>query len=312
MRILLAIGLILAAIIISRPATAFDLYDYDSDDFLVIGDAGKDNQGQHDVALAMLDVCARENCDFGIYAGDVVYQEGVKSASDPILERMFDKYYNPLNIKFLMALGNHDYGLLSFKWRRGSYQLLHAHRNPNFHLPHYWYTYETDHAVYAVIDTTRMMWKKDISVQAAMTEIAFERAKAQGKWFIVTGHHPYLSNGKHGNAGRYEGLKLPFFVAGKYVKRFLDRHVCGKADFYLAGHEHSLQVFDGNVRGCDTQLIVSGSAASATKIINRNPAEFAESTLGFFHLTLDRLNARVRAYGKDSSVLFEKVYLKTR
>ena len=124
------------------------------------------------------------------------------------------------------------------------------------------------------------------------------------------GHHPYLSNGKHGNAGNYERLKFPYFVSGSNVKAVLKNFVCGKADFYFAGHEHLLQVFDGNVAGCDTQLVVSGTAASSTKLYKRNVTEFESTALGFFHVTVGESAVRIRAVDQTTKILFEKNYLK--
>ena len=304
---------LLTASLLLLTVTSTIAVDYDHSEkinFLIIGDQGKDNDGQLKVAEAMKQFCTLENCDYGILAGDNVYQEGVESPTDMVLERKFDKYYNQLNIPFLVALGNHDYGKLSNDWKRGGYQLLHGERNPLFYIPHYYYIKETEHAVIAVLDTTRLMWAKSVKQQIKMIKKAQMMAKESNKWFFVLGHHPYLSNGKHGNAGRYERLPAPYFVSGTFVRWFLDRYVCGKADFYLAGHDHSLQVFDGNVEGCNTQLVVSGTGASATKLYKRNKYEFQSLDLGFFHLQVGEESVGLRAYNHENTLLFEKNYIK--
>ena len=153
-----------------------------------------------------------------------------------------------------------------------------------------------------------MMWKKDLMAQETMVFEAYADAMTQNKWFVVIGHHPYLSNGKHGNAGNYERLPGPYFVSGSAVKRFLDKNVCGKAQLYLSGHDHSLQVFDGNIKGCDTQLIVSGTGASATKLYKRNKADFESLELGFFSLDFEKDEVKVKAINDKEEVLFEKNY----
>ncbi|HXH73638.1 MAG TPA: metallophosphoesterase [Bacteriovoracaceae bacterium] len=277
---------------------------------VLIGDSGKNNQGQMDVSLALQDLCSKEDCNLGILAGDNVYPAGVTSSTDPILETVFDNYYNQLNFPFVVALGNHDYGRYGLNAIRASYQLQHAKKNPAFLLPHYWYVHDTPETVFAVIDTTRLMWKRDVFVQARMVEAAYLKAKAENKWFMVVGHHPYRSNGPHGNAGRYERVPYPYFVSGKHIKRFVDLHVCGKAHFYLAGHDHSLQVIDGNNVGCNTQLIVSGSAASATKLSSRNKVKFESLQLGFFHLSIEPNKVRVRAFNQATEMLYEEYFTK--
>ncbi len=281
-----------------------------SEHFVLIGDSGKNNAEQAQVAKALLHHCSVEACDFGILAGDNVYPAGVRSKDDPILEKVFDHYYNPLNIPFLISLGNHDYGRLSFHKKRASYQLLHARKNPLFVLPHFWYLKESTHAIFAVIDTTRLMWEKDIKSQEKLIEDAYQRAIHKKKWFFVVGHHPFLSNGPHGNAGKYDGYKWPHFVSGKHVKKFIKRNVCGKAHLYLSGHDHSLQFIDANQKFCNFYQIVSGSAAEITSLKARNKSIFENLSLGFFSFKLDHDQLTLNAYNEENNELFKKIILK--
>lgn len=276
------------------------------DGFVIIGDSGKDNSTQANVAQAMLDYCQENYCDLGMLAGDVVYPNGVSSENDPILETMFDKYYNPLEIPFLITLGNHDYGWLTNDWVRGDYNLRHAQRNPLFVLPHFWYIHETAESVIAVIDTNRLFWHKQEAPMKRLLKKAYQMAKDSGRWFFVMGHHPYLSNGKHGNAGRYDGVP----TLGFNIKRIIENYVCGKADMYIAGHEHLLQVFDGNVAGCDLPLVVSGSAATATEILRDTPALYQSETEGYFHMLVSPDKAVLKTLDRKNNVLFEKEYFK--
>lgn len=304
---LLAITLLIPAFV--STSTSLD-ENVASSGVVIIGDTGKDNEGQLSVAQGIQKYCQTSLCNLGMLTGDVVYPEGVESSTDPILETMFDKYYNPLNLTFLIALGNHDYGKYTNDWKRGSYQLEHSKKNPLFYLPDFYYTYETPDAVIAVIDTTRLMWNKTFNEMAQMVTQAHELAQSQNKWFMVMAHHPYLSNGKHGNAGNYERIPWLYFTSGKYVKRFIDRHICGKAQFYITGHEHLLQVFDGNIKGCNTQLIVSGTGASASKLYKRNPAVYESTELGFFHMLISPDVVTIKAINQNNQQLFEQSYSK--
>jgi len=278
-----------------------------SEHFIVIGDSGKRNAEQSLVAQALLKHCLWDSCDFGVLTGDNVYPAGVKSKNDTILEESFDKYYNPINIPFMIALGNHDYGKLSFQKKRASFQLLHAQKNSLFVLPHYWYIKETPNAVFAVIDTTRLMWKKNIESQEKLIQNAHQRSIIQKKWFFVVGHHPFLSNGPHGNAGKYDQYKWPHFVSGKHVKKFIKKNVCGKAHFYLSGHDHSLQLIDANQRKCDLLQLVSGSAAEITSLKARNKSLFAGLSLGFFAFKIDHSQMTLKAFNEENAELFERI-----
>jgi len=273
---------------------------------ILIGDTGKNTPGQKSIAEAIKTHCELETCDLGILAGDNVYPAGVSSAKDRILEILFDQYYNPINIPFLVALGNHDYGKLSLSSRKASYQLQHAKRNPLFILPNYWYVKETPEAIFTVIDTTRLMWRRDRKIQSELVEKAYLKSLESKKWFFVVGHHPYLSNGTHGNAGRYENARFPYFLSGKYVKKFVEQNICGKAQFYLSGHDHSLQIIDGSNKNCDTIQIVSGSAAESTKLFDRNPALFQFLDLGYFQLNITHENVKIRALNKNNEVVYSE------
>ncbi|MGH7856727.1 MAG: metallophosphoesterase [Candidatus Binatia bacterium] len=85
-------------------------------------------------------------------------------------------------------------------------------------------------------------------------------AASTATWKIAFGHHPYRSNGSHGNAGFYEGAPLTP-VSGPYVKAFYEQFVCGKVDLLITGHDHDLQWL-APVAACGgTEFVVSGAAA---------------------------------------------------
>jgi hypothetical protein len=80
-------------------------------------------------------------------------------------------------------------------------------------------------------------------------------AQSDAPWKIVMGHHPYISNGQHGNAGAYDG---GFFFNGKPLKEIVDSEVCGEAQLFFSGHDHNREWLEPT---CGTTFIVSGAAA---------------------------------------------------
>lgn len=277
--------------------------------FVIIGDSGKDNDGQKKVAESLTSHCQKESCHFGMLAGDNIYPAGMSSANDPILDSVFQKYYAHLPFHFFVALGNHDYGKWSNSWDRGAHQLEYAKRNSQYFLPSYYYYVEFDDTVLVVLDTTRLMWDKDYEAQAAMVKEAY--SKAHGKWFFVLGHHPYLSNGKHGNAGNYEGITWPGMVSGTYVKSFFEQYICNRAQLYISGHDHSLQLLDGRQRNCNTLLVVSGTGASFSKVKPNNKAYYAEPKLGFLSLITNENSLLLRFVdGTNSSHILYQMTMK--
>lgn len=126
-------------------------------------------------------------------------------------------------------------------------------------------------------------------------------AESTARWKIACTHQPYLSNGPHGDAGRYEGLAIEP-INGVHVKRFLEDHVLGKVSFLLSGHDHTLQVLEPTASTKGTRQIISGAASktatglSATQSESAHPALFeTQHELGFMvmDLSVDAVNLRV-------------------
>ncbi|MFV2056783.1 MAG: hypothetical protein ACC707_09965, partial [Thiohalomonadales bacterium] len=103
-------------------------------------------------------------------------------------------------------------------------------------------------------------------------------------WKIVYGHHPYQSNGPHGNAGKYDGISAIDIISGTHIKKFADTVWCGKVDVYFSGHDHSRQWLQSTCAG--TQLVVSGAGAKTTTLPGNNPSLFQMSTTGFLYVVI--------------------------
>ena len=116
------------------------------------------------------------------------------------------------------------------------------------------------------------------------TDVNAWLAASKAEWKIALGHHPYKSNGPHGNAGKYDGIPIPP-VDGSAVKSFLEDTVCGKVDVYLSGHDHSQQWLNESCKG--TELAVSGAGAKTTELKGSNASLFQSIALGFLYIVID-------------------------
>ena len=259
--------------------------------FIAIGDTGKGNETQYAVARAMKTVCDEAGgCAFALLLGDNIYPAGITTPTDPQMEEKFERPYAELSFPFYAVLGNHDYGP-SWEFWRAQAELDYAKRSPKFRMPSRHYAFTEGPAAFIAVDTKALFWEV----------IAYERrafktslAKATAPWKIAFGHHPYLSNGKHGNAGNYEGLPFGWLPgAGGGLRDFFEDEVCGKVDLYLSGHDHSLQ--DLGER-CGTEWIVSGAGASTTPLGERNPVRFQASVPGFVLLEATATQMLVRFF----------------
>jgi predicted MPP superfamily phosphohydrolase len=250
--------------------------------FVAIGDAGKGNQGQNLVAQAIKNKCAKDGCDFVIMLGDNIYQTGVASVDDSQFQSKFEIPYKDISVPFYMTLGNHDYGGAGYDIPKSIYQVKYTEKSDKWRMPAHFYQFQVDNTQFISLDTNAQMFSYADEQEKQVNNWLVQ---SNSEWKIVFGHHPYKSNGRHGNAGRYEGVKGVPIVSGKGVKDFSESVWCGKADLYLSGHDHNRQWLDVSCKG--TQLALSGAAASTTKLVGKNPSLFESDELGFLYVSIN-------------------------
>ncbi|MBK9261664.1 MAG: metallophosphoesterase [Polyangiaceae bacterium] len=276
--------------------------------FVAIGDTGKGNQGQYDVAAAMAKKCEADGCDFVQLLGDNIYDSGVDSTSDPQWQSKFELPYAALDLPFWVVLGNHDYGGdgAGTDFGKGKHEIDYTKISTKWKLPAAYYTRSEKHVDFFALDTNMAMFSQaDNQKNDVPTWIAASKAQ----WKIALGHHPYLSNGKHGNAGEYEGLPFVPIVNGKGVKDLLDDVVCGKVDLYLCGHDHSMQWLQPKC-GSNTELVISGAGASTSELKGGNPVHFESLDIGFFYVVIEDNVLTGQFYNAAGEVLFTRTITK--
>lgn len=275
--------------------------------FIALGDTGKGNAGQHQVGAAMGSLCAAQGCDFVVLLGDNFYPNGVGSTDDPQWKSAFVDPYAPVDAPFYAVLGNHDCGGdgAGTDLPRGDVQVAYSEVNPKWRMPGRHYTWQLGEVGFFVADTNRSMFSVDEDVRAD-----FEKwlPASTAKWKIVFAHHPYLSNGQHGNAGSYDGLPFVPVANGAGVKSFLDDRVCGQADFLFTGHDHSLQWLEAGCEG--TELIVSGGGAKTTGIRGKQPVHYQSKDLGFVYVIIAGNTLTATFYDADGVQQYTRTVLK--
>ncbi|MDP2305083.1 MAG: metallophosphoesterase [Pseudomonadota bacterium] len=239
--------------------------------FIAIGDAGTGSGDQYAVADAVAMVCAAHGCDFALYLGDNFYNDGVSSVDDAQWQESFELPYAALEFPFYAVLGNHDYGSGGggFEVDRANAQVEYASQSDKFVMPSTFYSHVKGNATFFGLDTTALDWGRS-QEQAAWLPGAL--AEVRTTWTIAYGHHPYISNGDHGNANDNFG---PFF----------EDNLCGKVDVYLCGHDHDLQWLEPT---CGTEFIVSGAGAKLRDTgMGSNPTQYEQSQLGFMWVEIN-------------------------
>ncbi len=294
--------------------------------FVAMGDTGNGNEQQYKVAAAVRDVCAAEGCDFVLLLGDNIYDHGAEATDDPMWQTAFEMPYADIDLPFYAVLGNHDYGgkLLGISYGGlgnefdvGLVEVAYTQHSTKWKMPDTHYTLRQGPVGFLMLDTNSMMWENtDNGDQASWIGGAFDEV-ADAPWVIAAGHHPYRSNGNHGNAGDYGlgDLDIPVPVDeinGDDLKAFFDQHICGKPDLYLSGHDHNRQWLNEPDACGGTELLVSGAASEFTEIEDQgNAAHFQEGTEeGFFYAVVDATSFTGRFYDADGRLDFERVLTK--
>jgi predicted phosphodiesterase len=173
--------------------------------FLAVGDTGRGNRQQQELANVMLRYRQVFPYEFVILTGDNIYYQ--EKAED--LKTKFENVYRPLldqGVKFYASLGNHD----------ESNQRFYEHFNMNgeeyFRFEKGGVSFYSLNSNY--MDKRQIKWIED------------ELAKDTSKWQISFFHHPPYSSGKrHGSEDEVREVVEPLFLKSGI-------------DVVFTGHEH--------------------------------------------------------------------------
>ncbi|MFT7519305.1 MAG: tartrate-resistant acid phosphatase type 5, partial [Kiritimatiellia bacterium] len=169
------------------------------------------------------------------------------------------------------------------------------------------YTFKPDksNVRFIGLDSNAMMFDRDLDEQGAFVDRTV--GLADSDYVIAFGHHPYISNGKHGNAGRYEGIPYLPIISGDDVKDFMEDHVCGQVNMYICGHDHNRQWLETT---CGTEFIVSGAAAKTTGLEGRGNTSLFEddSVEGFLWVEIVDRSFTGRFYNLRGEMEYEQTF----
>ena len=255
----------------------------------------------------------RQGCQFVLGLGDNIYEEGTRSASDPQFFDKFERAYLnfPHDLPFFMVSGNHDnsafFGGDGAGNARGENQVDYTYapidvtgidasnprKTPRWQMPSRYYDFTAGGTKakpllhFFAIDSNQVAGGfPDASPEYSYSTYGLRQLnwlkqgmrESPARMKFAFAHHPYLSNGEHGNAGNYDDLLfgqtgqstasplapslqaalLPV-LAGQRYKDFMEEAVCDQADVYFNGHDHDLQWLT-SVPSCGkTEFIVSGA-----------------------------------------------------
>lgn len=259
----------------------------------------------------------RQGCQFVLGLGDNIYEEGTTSAKDPQFFDKFERAYLgfPHDLPFFMVSGNHDnsgfFGGDGAGNERGENQVYYTYadidetgknasnprKTPRWQMPSRYFSFTAGGTQakpllqFFALDSNQIAGGfPDASPEYSYSTYGLRQlnwlnngiAENKARMTFAFAHHPYLSNGEHGDAGNYDDLffgqtgtstssplapslqaaLLPV-LAGQRYKDFLEEAVCDKVDVYLSGHDHDLQWLTSTPSCGKTEFIVSGAGGKS-------------------------------------------------
>ena len=288
---------------------------------IAMGDTGEGDKDQKRVAAAAQKRCDRAGgCHGFIMLGDNIYDEGPSSPQDMQFSTKVDKPYRQLKygappaqgkpenrkrMPIYVSLGNHDLGGAGLESSLIQHYLDYAKTRSWFYYPKEYWEKQVGNVHLISIHTNPLAYKgTKKKPQGQLVQKALQKTSAD--WTIVFGHHPYRSNGQHGNAGEYEGIPGDLTPLGGEYRKWVNKYVCDKVDFLLTGHDHNRQwikemdELTGDVLGggssdaCETKMAVSGAGAKTRGMKDRgNDLAFGKGTLGFLLLEFHKRKVEV-------------------
>ena len=221
--------------------------------------------------------------------GDNFYVK-LTGVTDPLIQTFFEKTYDAkkLDIPFYAVMGNHDYSTgnwtIEMEYARSG--------NTRLKIPSRWYRLDlpAEKPVVTVLmldsDSPPGLMKQ--ADWGAETEwMKAELGKPHAPWLVCCAHHDIFGNGNHGDNGVLMTNWGPLFKQAK-------------VDFYVCGHEHTLQHLE--MPGWPMSFVVTGGGGAQTKpMLKDKRGPFSASTYGFgsFRFTPEKVAVElVNAEGK--------------
>ena len=243
---------------------------------LAFGDFGTGSEEQKKLAAAMQRYHEKRRLDFGITLGDNFYPRGMTGPEDPRWQTQWESLYGPLKIEVYAVMGNHDwYGADS-----PAAELLYARRSRSWRMPAPYYTFTAGSVQFFALDTN------DIS-EAQLLWLDAELGKSRARWKVVYGHFPVYSATRGDNAGLVARL-LPVMK--------------GRADVYIAGHDHNLQHL--KAEGGVEFFVSGGGGAGLYELGPHERSLFKSRSNGFAVIEADRASLAVSFVDAEGKELY--------
>jgi hypothetical protein len=254
----------------------------------VFGDFANAKEQQKTVARAMAAYVEKTGVQFNglLTVGDNFYVR-LRGVDDYQFQSLFEDMYDArrLNFPFFLTAGNHDYE----PWRpdrsrgeryKAEIEREYARKHPDSRLKYpagKWYRLDFPQGGERPFVTALMLDSNKPHLTANEWEeqkqwIDEQLAKTPARWRISAAHHPFFSNGAHGDNGVMQ------VEWGPVMRK-------GGLDFYCGGHDHDLQHLQ--LPGWPMSFIQAGGGGqTATDMRWDSRGPFSRKSHGFAHFRI--------------------------
>jgi 3',5'-cyclic AMP phosphodiesterase CpdA len=238
--------------------------------FAVVGDTGRGNDGQRQIASALEAVQDRTKFDLLLFLGDNVYKKGKPKEFEKRLYAPYRKLKDERGVKIQGVLGNHDVdgeSLEGVKMQQAYFNMCGAEAACD----ETFYKFTFGGVDFFALDSNLLVGHKPdfrYTQKTRLNQIEWlgselSASKAKNNWQIVFMHHIFYSSSKgHGMFSGDAEDRRHKTALQEIIPALND----AKADLVLSGHDHLYEKIDArrvdapNVKG-DFAYFINGAGA---------------------------------------------------
>lgn len=255
--------------------------------YVIFGDSGSGDDNQKRVAKSIGEYCKEVTCQAIFHTGDIIYDKGITSDTDPLFVDRFTSLYDSYEVPIYLSLGNHDYYgcescylgavIKQSEWGR---------------FPGTYYEEKQDKVSFFVIDTERF--------DKTQSEWLYSNINnSTSNWKFVLGHRPIISTESLHGKETFPG------------KEDLRTDICKDADILFSGHSHSLEF--NEIPLCNALQVISGGGGKELRAQDptlKDNGIFYGNTFGFVSLEVYSEKVIVNYINSSRELIYQNSIVK--
>jgi len=255
--------------------------------YVIFGDSGSGDDNQKRVAKSIGEYCKEVTCQSIFHTGDIIYDKGITSDTDPLFVDRFTSLYDSYNIPVYLSLGNHDYDGCET-----CYIGAVVKQSKNAKFPSTYYEVKVRNASFFVIDTEKY--------DKTQSEWLYSNINnSTSNWKFVLGHRPLVSTESLHGKETFPG------------KEDLRTDICKDTDILFSGHSHSLEF--NEIPLCNALQVISGGGGKELRAQDptlKDNGVFFGNTFGFVSLEVYSEKVIINYFNSSRELIYQNSIVK--